>query len=142
MESTFLNGKVVKRTLPPVQPNSGADQPVLKRLILPQGELAQFYDGDEGIKYIAAIELKEGSARGNHYHKTKKEYVYMIGGEVALIVEELGSKAREIVELQAGDLVLIHTGVAHALEVKQTGLAVEFSPNKFDPEDIFRFKLE
>src|SRR5438874_13447618 len=117
----LLGGKVIKRTLPAVQPSSTPDSRTLKRLMLPQGELAQFYDGDQGIRYIAQIELQAGSIRGNHYHKVKQEWVYLISGEVNLMVEDLESKAREAAVLQAGDLVFIKTGIVHALQVTKSG---------------------
>ncbi len=109
--------------------------------MLPQGELAQFYDGDEGIRYIAQIELQAGSVRGNHYHKIKQEWIYMMSGEVMLLVEDLETKARENVLLLAGDLVFIQTGVVHALQVTKSGQAIEFSTSRFDPADIYRHKL-
>src|SRR5215470_18192593 len=108
-EIRLLGGKVTKRTLPVVQPSSTPDSRTLKRLMLPQGELAQFYDGDHGIRYIAQIELQAGSVRGNHYHKIKEEWVYIMSGELNLIVEDLENKTRDSVLLGAGDLVFIKT---------------------------------
>jgi mannose-6-phosphate isomerase-like protein (cupin superfamily) len=140
-ETRLLDGKVTKRTLPLVQPSSAPDSRTLKRLLLPQGELAQFYDGDEGIRYIAQIELQAGSVRGNHYHKVKQEWVYIMSGEVTLVVENLESKARESTLLTVGDLVFIQTGVVHALQVTKSGQAIEFSTSRFDPADIYRHKL-
>jgi hypothetical protein len=60
-DSSFLNGKVLKRSLPELHLPLGPDAPVLKRLMLPQGELAQFYDAEEGIRYLAFIELRPGA---------------------------------------------------------------------------------
>ena len=140
-EIRLLGGKVIKRTLPFVQPSSTPDSRTLKRLMLPQGELAQFYDGDEGIHYIAQIELQAGSVRGNHYHKVKQEWVYMMSGEVTLVLEDLESNARESALLVAGDLAFIQTGVVHALQVTKSGQAIEFSTSRFDPADIYRHKL-
>jgi len=140
-ETSLLGGKVTKRTLPLVQPSSTPDSRTLKRLPLPQGELAQFYDGDDGIRYIAQIELQAGSIRGNHFHKVKQEWVYMMSGEVTLVVENLESKERESTLLTAGDLVFIQTGVVHALQVTKSGQAIEFSTSRFDPADIYRYKL-
>ena len=140
-EISILGGRVTKRTLPLVQPSSTPDSRNLKRLLLPQGELAQFYDGDEGIRYIAQIELQVGSVRGNHYHKIKEEWVYIMSGELTLIVEELESKARESTPLLAGDLAFIQTGVIHTLQVTKSGQAIEFSTSRFDPADIYRHKL-
>jgi len=73
-ESTFLNGKVRKQSIPvfqlPLEPNA----PALKRLLLPQGELAQFYTGDEGIRYMAFIELLPGQVRAIITTKSKKNW--------------------------------------------------------------------
>src|SRR5438874_9484336 len=115
VERRLIHGKVIAWSLPEVQPGPAGSEFLLKRVMLPQGELAQFYDGEEGIRYIAQIELQAGSVRGNHFHKIKDEWVYLVGGEVNLIVEDLESKVRESALLVAGDLVFIPTSVVHAL---------------------------
>ena len=140
-ESTFLCGKVARWSLPVIQSPSGEGLPLLKRLLLAQGELAQFYDADEGIRYIAAIELRDGAVRGNHYHDRKEEWLYVIIGEVSLLLVDVETQARATVPLRAGDLAVVHTGVAHAWKTVQPGLAVEFSPVRFDPADVHRFAL-
>ena len=94
-ELTFLGGRVIKRSLPVVRPPFNPDAPALKRLLLPQGELAQFYDGEEPMRYLAYIELQAGAVRGNHYHKIKEEWIYMIRGEAGLVIEDVESKTRE-----------------------------------------------
>ncbi len=140
-ESAFLNGKVLKRSLPALELPLAPEAPRLKRLFFPQGELAQFYDGDEGIRYMAFIELLRGQVRGNHYHKVKVELVYVIGGEVSLSVEDIDSGARASLALRAGDLAVIQTGIAHALQTVEPGQAIEFSTSRFDAADIYRFPL-
>jgi len=137
----FLSGQVRKRSLPVFHqpPDSGASQ--LKRLLLPQGELAQFYDADEPVRYIAFMELRAGGIRGNHYHRVKEEGVYVIQGEAVLLVEDVQSKARDSVPLQAGDLAFIPPGVAHALRTVQPGQAIEFSPARYDAADTYRYAL-
>lgn len=140
-EAKILSGKVTKQSLPTVQPPSGPETPVLKRLALPQGELAQFYDGKAGIRYIAFIELLAGNPRGNHYHKQKEEWIYLLRGALSLILEDVASKERSTTSLMAGDLVKISTGVAHTLKIIQPGAAIEFSTARFDPTDIHRYVL-
>jgi|SRR5215831_11179983 len=140
-EASFFGGRVLKWSLPEVQPGPAGDEPILKRLMLPQGELAQLYDSEQGIRYIAHIELRAGSVRGNHYHKVKQEYVYMLSGRVSLVLEAAETTHRETCEMKQGDLALIQPGIAHALQVNQSGQAVEFSPNRFDAGDIYRLKL-
>jgi mannose-6-phosphate isomerase-like protein (cupin superfamily) len=139
VECAFLSGKVLKRSLPAVDNPSSAGALKTKRLLLPQGELAPFYDADEPIRYIAFIELRKGGVRGNHYHKLKEEIIYLIQGESQLVVEDTHSKARETVLLRTGDLVIIQPGVAHTLRTVKPGQAIEFSKMRFDPGDIYPF---
>jgi len=140
-ESTVLDGRVAKWSLPALELPLGPDAPALKRLRLPQGELAQFYDADEGIRYLAFIELLPGQVRGNHYHRVKEELLYVIRGEVVLCVADIESKARADVTLRAGDLAVIRTRIAHALRTVEAGQAIEFSPARFDAADIHPFLL-
>lgn len=140
-EEKFLQGKAVIWTLPQINPGPQGQELSLKRILLPQGDLAQFYDSEEGIRYIASFELKAGTARGNHYHKIKREYVYMLSGEIRLVLQDSETQSKEIAELKPGDLVLIQPGIVHALQVKQSGMAVEFSPDRFDAADSYRVQL-
>jgi mannose-6-phosphate isomerase-like protein (cupin superfamily) len=142
IETRFLAGQVIKRSLPSLQPPIDADAPPLKRLLLPQGELAQFYDADEPMRYFACLELRPGTVRGNHYHSIKEEWFYLAAGELLLVVEAIESKLRETIPLQAGDLAVIHPRVAHAYRVTRAGHAIEFAPRRFDPADTCRHPLD
>jgi mannose-6-phosphate isomerase-like protein (cupin superfamily) len=135
-DQTFLHGRVRKRSLPIIQGRPGADAPLLKRLLLDQGELAQFWDGEEPIHYLAFIELRAGAVRGNHYHNRKRELVYVISGEVLLTVQDPQSGARDSVTLRTGDTGMIETGIAHAYRTIEPGQAVEFSSARFDATDV------
>jgi hypothetical protein len=141
VEQSFLSGKVRKYTLPILKPPLPPEPLPLKRLLLPQGELAQIHDSDQPIHYLAFIELREGAIRGNHYHKLKQETVYILQGGVLLTVAEPGSTEHTLVSLHTGDLVVIYPDIAHALTVEKSGLAVEFSPSRFDAADIYRYPL-
>jgi mannose-6-phosphate isomerase-like protein (cupin superfamily) len=142
LQDVFLGGRVRRQSLPSVTPPfDPAVAPSLKRLLLPQGELAQVYDAAEGIRYLACLELQAGTRRGDHYHKSKQEWVYLVRGEVTLEVADIATRVREEVPLRSGDLVCIAPGVAHALRTEATGFAVEFSPVPFDPVDTFRFPV-
>lgn len=139
--SDFLGGKVRKLKLPLINGRPPPNAPRLKRLLLPQGELAQFHDGQPGIQYMAWLELVPGTVRGNHYHQTKEEWIYVGSGQLEIIVQDLGSSRRETVPLRAGDLLIIPAGVAHTIRATHAGHAIEFSPNPFDPDDIHPFAL-
>jgi quercetin dioxygenase-like cupin family protein len=142
MESTFLGGKVLKRTLPVIQGVPSGETVRVKRLLLPQGELAQVFDGPEGMQYLALVELRAGATRGNHYHKVKQEWLYIFQGEVVLTVAELDSPAREQIPLRAGDLAFIPAGTAHAIRTVHPGQALEFAVARFDAADVYPFRLD
>lgn len=136
-ENSFLAGKVRRWTLPLIEGRPGPDAPNLKRLRLPQGGLDQIHNAPEGMRYMALIELVQGTVRGNHYHKVKEEHIYVIQGELRVVAEDIQSGERADLALAAGDLVQISGGVAHVLQTVQPGLAIEFSPGQFDAADSF-----
>jgi quercetin dioxygenase-like cupin family protein len=140
-EIEYLAGAVMKRSLPVITGRPGPDAPALKRLLLPQGELAQVHDAEEGIRYMAVIETRVGCVRGNHYHKVKQERIYVLQGELAVVVEDIQTKARASVPLRTGDLLLIQPGIAHALQTVEPGQAIEFGQVRFDAADIFPYPL-
>jgi hypothetical protein len=121
IEAKFLSGKVVKWTLPALQLPLTPEAPVVKRLLLAQGELVQIHDSEEAARYISCLELLPGTVRGNHYHKFKRESVYLMRGELSLVVRDVDSGARDTVSLRAGELVRIDVRVAHAMVVVAPG---------------------
>ena len=134
---TAFGGRATRTALPVVEPGA-ADLPLVKRLRLPQGDLARLYDADEGIRYLAWLELKAGTLRGNHYHLQKREYFYLIAGSVDLVLEELATGERVEWHLATGDLVFLEPGIVHAYRPQSDGQAVEFSPQRFAAEDTRR----
>jgi hypothetical protein len=138
LNSEYLSGKVRKLTLPAVSLLDAAAAPVLKRLLLDQGELAQCFDSADGIHYVACLELLAGTSRGGHFHRKKLEYFCLFRGKVRLVVEDISLGAAAALELAGGDRTVIEPGIAHVYEVIEPGWAVEFSPARFDPADIFR----
>jgi uncharacterized RmlC-like cupin family protein len=110
----------------------------MKRLTLAQGELAQFYDGADGMRYLAAIELIPGITRGNHYHLVKEEWVYVVQGDIGIWVLDRETDQREVVNARAGDFVQLPVGIGHAVEASTPGWAVEYSSARFDPGDSYK----
>ena len=138
---TFLQGKVTKKSLPVIQVAPSGAVPLLKRLMLPQGELAQIHDSEEGLRYLAPVELRPGAVRGNHYHHFKEEWLYLMAGALNLVVEDVSSRERASFGVNAGDLVWIATGIAHTLTPTEPGYGVEFSKVRFNAGDIHPFRL-
>lgn len=126
-ESTFLKGRVRRISLTTILGSEIVPMPGIKRLLLSQGELAQFYDGEEPMRYIAAIELRPGTVRGNHYHKLKPEWLYVLHGELLLRVAGVDDNAQDSFPLGAGELAFVPAGIAHALHVRVFQFHFHFS---------------
>lgn len=137
-ESRHAGGRVVCRTLPLLVPPTAPDAPEERRVQLPQGELAQLRNGGEAIGYLAVLELRPGTVRGNHVHQRKRESVYLIEGSARLVVEDPDSGRREERVLAPGDLAFIPPGVPHAIVPLEPGRALEFAPEAVDPADTQR----
>ncbi len=137
--SSLFEGRVQHLPLPLFTQPTGPDAPVLKRLLLPQGELAQFHDSDEAMRYLAVIELKPGGVRGNHYHRRKKEFIYVLSGsfDLTVVEAELSSQSTTLL-VSAGERVIVEPGIAHALRTREAGYAIEYSPARFDAADTIR----
>jgi hypothetical protein len=137
MDNTlFFDGRLRKAALPvfhgPPPPTAAGP----KRLLLGQGELANFYDNSQGVRYLASLELKLGAIRANHLHRVKLEHVYVITGRL-LVVATSGAKVEPVsIELNTGELITIEPGIAHGFKTLEAGYAIEFSPNLFDPSDV------
>lgn len=123
----------------PVSEASGA--PNRKRLLLPAGELAQLTEDATTFRYLACLELREETERGNHLHRRKQESFYLLSGKVSLFGVDPLREERVELALEAGDLVFIAPGIAHGLKVVESGFAVEFSPEPFDPTDTERYPV-
>lgn len=140
-DTLFFDGRLRKKSLPLFQGPPPPDATGPKRLLLGQGELANFYDGPEGIRYMAFLELRVGGVRGNHVHRVKVEHVYLFSGEMQLLAKDDQGGELVAIDLRAGDLITIEPGIAHAMKPVAAGYAVEFSPTRFDAGDIEKRSL-
>lgn len=137
----LLEGRVLRIRLPVLAPVDSQQASAPKRIALPTGELAQLTAGDPAFRYIACLELREGTIRGNHRHGAKQESLYLMSGSASVHALDPATGVRAAVDLEPGDLIRVTPGIAHALVVHQSGMAVEFAPEPFDPSDTTPFPV-
>jgi len=87
------------------------------------------------------VELRPGTLRGNHFHRRKAETVYLVSGEMNVLVKDPENATRETIPLKAGDVLTIPAGIAHVMQPTAAGYAVEISPTRFEPEDTEKHHL-
>jgi mannose-6-phosphate isomerase-like protein (cupin superfamily) len=113
------------------------------RIFSAAGELAQLVSG-ASFRYLAYIEFRDQPhvVRGNHYHRVKHEYVYVLVGRLRCTCADLESGERAAYEVAAGDIVEIAPGCAHAFVPLAYSQALEFAPQPYDPADAYHYLLE
>ena len=135
-----IDDKIVVKKLeiqqPPISSIGG-------RIFTPAGEIAQIMSGLL-IKYIAYIEFNNDPElrRGNHYHKDKEEFLYIIKGKLKAIYKDLDTETIKELILETGDLIYIKPRCAHVYVPLEYTQAIEFSPFEYDPKDTHKHFLE
>ncbi|MGZ8920903.1 MAG: cupin domain-containing protein [Limisphaerales bacterium] len=137
---SYLGGRAtVKSLLVTDQPATRAE--VCARILSPRGEMAVLTDGSTPLRHLSYLEFRQGMLRGNHYHKLRHEYCYLISGELTLTLADIGTGEKAVVQMRTGDLAYVTPGIAHALNPTATGHAVEYAAEPFDLADVFPHQI-
>ena len=139
--NSYFGGKLwIKPLIVTDQPATRSE--VRARLKFPNGELAVLGDGKTPIHHLSYVELKQGMGRGNHFHKLRHEYFYLISGDARMIFENIASREQHSALLHPGDLVFIEPEIAHVFIPHQSGHAIEYAAEPFDATDVYRYPLQ
>ena len=114
-----------------------------RRIFSSKGEMAQILNrANEAFRHLVYWDLdKAGGERGHHYHKRKTENVYILAGEMDLLLEDLENCIKETVLVQAGDRLTISPNLAHAYKAHKYSQVLEYSPETYDPADTVPYKI-
>jgi hypothetical protein len=109
------------------------------RLVLPSGELAQITTG-KPFRFLAYMEFlaNPDSPRGNHYHKFKEEFLYIVKGRLYAIFEDVETGHRRNLTVSTGDLINIKPFCAHVYFAQEYTQGIEYSPGDLDLSDTYR----
>jgi oxalate decarboxylase/phosphoglucose isomerase-like protein (cupin superfamily) len=136
----YFDGRATVKSLPVTdQPANRAE--ICARISSPRGELAVLTDGTVPIRHLSYLEMRPGMIRGNHFHKLRQEYFYLISGNISLSLADVATGQTVALEIQPGDMVYIQPGVAHAFNPLTPGHAVEYAAQPFDFSDVFPHQL-
>jgi len=98
---------------------------------------------------IYCATLLPGTWRGNHFHKTKGEWIVVIAGKVKLIVEDILNHERKEVILNSdnqGYLLRARIGcnVAHLIKNVGSSLAVivAYTTEEYNPKNMDQWKYK
>jgi len=118
-----------------------------------RGFLVDFLKGDEvddgssslGQIYFVTFE-KSGKTRGNHYHKTKREWFVVLQGKLRLVLEDTKTKEHKEI-LLSGDndeyeRIYVGKNIAHAFtSISPSAMMINYAdkPYHFDDTDTFSY---
>ena len=95
------------------------------------------------LKRAAVLEIKKhGGFRGQHIHRLKTEWLYVLRGrlEVQLACEATGERLDFV--LEPGDRLMTPPGIAHRVRALEDSEMVELCDRAFSPEDNQPFLFE
>jgi len=125
-------------------PIGGPDE-AERRIFSDKGEMAQIVNRrEESFRQIVYWDIdsaRTGVDRGHHYHLRKTDRLYVISGEVELLLEDPQTGEREAAVLKAGDRVQILPGVAHAVRSRMRSQVLEYGPDPYDPADTYPHRI-
>ena len=103
---------------------------------------------DKLIRHIGIITCRKGSVRGQHYHKSQKQYTFVVSGKIKVVIRNLKNKKQknEQFVLGAMDIIAIPAMHYHLIEALEDSTILTLSTksrsgNKFE-DDTFRLKLK
>jgi dTDP-4-dehydrorhamnose 3,5-epimerase-like enzyme len=139
-EQNMLESKVIIESLP-----IGGPDEAERRIHSDKGEMAQIVNREnESFRQIVYWDIdspRTGVDRGHHYHRKKTDRMYVISGEVELLLEDPHNGEKLTARLKAGDRVFIAPGVAHAVRSLTRAQVLEYAPDPYDPADTYPYRL-
>jgi mannose-6-phosphate isomerase-like protein (cupin superfamily) len=136
----MLDKKVIIEQLP-----IGGDNHIERRIFSEKGEMAQILNRtDEAFRQLVYWELdsiKSDQERGHHCHQRRIERIYVLTGELQLLLEDIENSVNEKVIIKAGDRVTISPKVAHAYRSLTYSQVLEYSSEPYNPTDTHPHKV-
>lgn len=89
------------------------------------------------IDHVAIINSKKGAVRGDHYHKSTTQHMYMTKGSLRYYfrnVDESNDKVRSVI-VKKGEMVTTPPYEVHALEILKDNQFIVFSEGKRGGKD-------
>lgn len=98
---------------------------------------------DLPLRRVCYLTLKTGAGyRGGHYHRQKREGLYIAAGQAQVELAAVHSGQRETLELGVGHRLWMLPGLAHRVAALQDLVMVEYTDSPYDPADDLPFDFD
>ena len=98
------------------------------------------FEGKEldSIYNVHLVSLNPGTVRGNHFHPTQREYIFIMGNKAKLVIVDnaTGTRSEKILEGKGCSLIIVPPKVAHAVKNigNETIYLLCYTDNPLSPE--------
>ncbi len=87
-------------------------------------------------KEVNFVTTHAGTVRGNHYHRDSHELVFIVEGEVEVVLQDVNNEDdRETVILKGGEGIEIQTFVLHTMRYLAPTVQISLLDRAFDPSN-------
>lgn len=107
-----------------------------------RGQITDIFEGSK-FDCLTVLTCKNGSVRGNHFHKRTTQYTYIVDGTFRLYVQIPGQKIESKI-VKGGDLVISPPHERHAFRAMEDSRMLAFctGPRAGKQYETDTFKLE
>jgi len=105
-----------------------------------RGFMIKPFEGKErnSIYNVHLVSLNPGTVRGNHFHPTQREYIFIMGHKAKLVMVDsaTGTRSEKILEGKGCLLIIVPPKVAHAVKniSNETIYLLCYTDNPLSPE--------
>ena len=81
-------------------------------------ELLKANEIEKPLKQLHIASIKPGFVRGNHYHKKRIEWLFLVSGKAKVVLEDVATKKRKnfIFNEKSPKVLSIFPGISHAVK--------------------------
>ena len=109
-------------------------------------ELLKANEIKEPVLQLHVASIKPGQVRGNHYHKKRVEWLFIIAGKAELCLQDVNSRKKNCYKpsLKKPKLITVFPYVAHAIKNAGKGMVYLVSAQNdiYNPKNPDKFSWE
>lgn len=92
--------------------------------------LTVILNADFVARQVKILHIKKDSVLGNHYHRYR-ELFYILQGRAVFYLERVPKRGTAVVNMEVGDRLVLHSGVAHRVKMFEGTITVEATESTY-----------
>jgi len=100
-----------------------------------RGHIRDLLPPDVSVRHVGLITSAAGSVRGNHYHRSKDEWFFLVYGKATAAFRDSDGDLHSFV-MEGGDRAFVPRGVTHSYFFHEESSLLDLGTETFDPLDV------